>query len=159
MREKISRIYVDTTVVSGMFDHHMPERVEQARLFWNDVSSGKFVIIASDILREELNNAPLHVQEYFAALPKSQIEWIASTDESDNLAERYVTGDGIGASSVNDRKHVALATVARADVIVSWNCKHIVKLNRIHRYNAINMLHGYPQIEIRTPYEVINDET
>jgi predicted nucleic acid-binding protein len=157
MKRKTKRIYIDSSVPSAMFDEN--DHPEKTRAFWQAVINGEVIIIASDVLRDELIDAPLHVQEYFAALPKSQIEWIESTDESNDLAERYVTEDGVGASSLNDRKHVALATVARADVIVSWNCKHIVKLNRIHRYNAINMLQGYPQIEIRTPYEVINDET
>jgi len=57
-----------------------------------------------------------------------------------------------------DAQHIAIATVYRADVLVSWNFKHIVNLQRIHGYNSVNLRKGYPMIEIRTPREVLSDE-
>lgn len=57
-----------------------------------------------------------------------------------------------------DAQHIAIATVARVDVLVSWNFKHIVNLQRIHGYNSVNLRYGYPMIEIRTPREVMSDE-
>jgi predicted nucleic acid-binding protein len=57
-----------------------------------------------------------------------------------------------------DALHIALATAARVDVLVSWNFKHIVNLRRIHAFNAVNLKHGYPVLEIRNPREVIGDE-
>jgi hypothetical protein len=55
-----------------------------------------------------------------------------------------------------DAQHIA--TVARVDVLVSWNFKHIVNLQRIHGYNSVNLRKGYPMMEIRTPREVLSDE-
>jgi hypothetical protein len=140
-----------------MFDTN--DHPEKTRAFWQAVINGEVRIIASDVLRRELNDAPLHVQEYFAALPESQIEQIESTDESNKLATRYIAEGIVSDKNLNDCRHVALATLAESDVLVSWNFKHIVKLNKICRYNAINKLLGYREIEIRTPNEVINDET
>jgi hypothetical protein len=57
-----------------------------------------------------------------------------------------------------DAQHIAIATVARVDALVSWNFKHIVNLNRIHGYNSVNLRRGYPMIEIRAPREVLPDE-
>ena len=53
---------------------------------------------------------------------------------------------------------VALASVGRVDVMVSWNFKHIVNLNRIRLFNAVNFEQGYSLIEIRTPKEVLYEE-
>jgi len=39
-------------------------------------------------------------------------------------------------------------------VLVSWNFKHIVNLERIRGYNGINILLGHKPIEIRTPQEI-----
>ena len=155
---KVWRIYVDTSIVSGVFDHHMPERVERAKLFWDEMSSGKIRIVASDVLDEEVANAEKHVRDFYNQLPELQIERVVSTVESDALANKYITEGVVGESSLNDCKHVALATLAEADVLVSWNFRHIVKLNKIYRYNAINKLLGYREIEIRTPEEVDYDE-
>ncbi len=57
-----------------------------------------------------------------------------------------------------DALHVALATVSRASLIVSWNFKHIVNFQKIPMYNAVNTLHGYRGISIYSPLEVIEYE-
>jgi hypothetical protein len=54
---------------------------------------------------------------------------------------------------------VALATLARVDVLVSWNRRHIVKLQRIRGFNSVNLMSGYDTLEIRNPKEVLPDES
>jgi len=149
------RIYIDTSVVGGYFD---PEFEKRTRLFWDAVINGKIRVILSELLEKELENAPKHVREFFNKLPESQIERITATEESDKLAQQYIVAGVVGKTSFDDCQHIALATLARADVLVSWNFKHIVNIRRIQGYNGVNMLHGYPTIEIRTPAEVIYDE-
>ncbi|MGL6225409.1 MAG: hypothetical protein ACRC10_02145 [Thermoguttaceae bacterium] len=78
--------------------------------------------------------------------------------KSNGLAEQYIAENVVGPTSLDDCKHIALATLAKADVLVSWNFRHIVNVSRIKGYNGINMKLGYSQIEIRTPYEVSNDD-
>ena len=153
MKEIPERVYVDNSVVSGMFDENdHPERVKP---FWDAVFNGEIRVVLSDVVDREVEKAPPHVREFYRTIPGSQIERIASTDESNNLASRYIAEGIVTENSLNDSRHVALASVARVDVLVSFNCTHIVKLKRIRKYNAINMLLGYSQIEIRTPDEVI----
>lgn len=71
------------------------------------------------------------------------------------LATSYISSGVIGAAKKVDAQHIATATVHRVDVLVSWNFKHIVNLERIHGYNSVNLRHGYPLLEIRSPQEVI----
>ena len=61
----------------------------------------------------------------------------------------------VGPASANDALHVALATVAGADVVASWNFKHIVHLDKVRGFNAVNLVEGYPPIDIRSPLELI----
>jgi hypothetical protein len=61
----------------------------------------------------------------------------------------------LGESHANDARHVALATVAHADVIVSWNFKHIVHYEKIRGFNSVNLNQGYAPIEIRSPREMV----
>lgn len=58
----------------------------------------------------------------------------------------------------NDGIHIALATVAEVDVLVSWNFRHIVNFNKIRLFNAVNMEQGYKQIQIYSPREVTTHE-
>jgi len=57
-----------------------------------------------------------------------------------------------------DAQHIAIASVERVDVLVSWNFKQIVNLDRIHAFNAVNIKLGYPILEIRSPMEVLHEE-
>ena len=50
---------------------------------------------------------------------------------------------------------MAIATVERVDILVSWNYKHIVNIKRIRLLNSVNLKLGYPVIEIRSPREVL----
>ena len=151
----IKRVYVDGCAVDGLFNQY----AEQTRPFWSAVLNGELTIVVSDILEGEVERAPKVVRDFFDSLPKEQIERVASTSESDSLAERYIAEKVVGPTSLDDCKHIALATLAHADAIVSWNFRHIVNATRIRGYNSVNMKLGYTQVDIRTPFEVIHDET
>ena len=78
------------------------------------------------------------------------------TDEAAVLAEQYIGFGVIGPANMPDAQHIAIATVNRVSVLVSYNFKHIVNLNRIQAYNSVNLREGHPMLEIRTPMEVID---
>ncbi len=150
------RVYIDTSVVGGTFDKEFDW---QTQPLWDAVQRGEIVLVVSDLLRSEVEQAPKHVRDFFGSLPESQIERVVSTDEAKKLAARYIAEKVVGQTSFDDCVHIALATLAKADVLVSWNFKHIVNKRRIDGYNGVNLLLGYSPIDIRTPYEVIHDDT
>ena len=150
----IKRVYVDSCAIGGLFNQY----AEQTKPFWAAVQNGEITILVSDVMEQEVKKAPRCVRDFFASLPESQIELVVSTDESDILAERYIAENVVGPKSLADCKHVAIATLANVGVIVSWNFGHMVNKTRILGYNGVNMKLGYAPIDIRTPYEVINDE-
>jgi hypothetical protein len=87
-------------------------------------------------------------------LPVQQIENIRLTQDAANLADQYILAKVVGQISRAACQHIAMATVAKADVLVSWNFKHIVNLDKIRGYNGINCQLGYQMLEIRTPKEI-----
>ncbi len=147
------RVYIDTSVVGGQFDK---EFSADTIPFFEAVTKGLFVIIVSDLLEAELMRAPEHVKEFLASLPSQQIESIRLTQEASELADQYITAKVVGQTSRADCQHIAMATLAKADILISWNFKHIVNLDKIRGYNGINYQLGHNMIEIRTPKEIIN---
>ena len=147
----IKRIYMDTSVVGGHFDN---EFSEDTMHFFNGVKKGKYIIIISDLLEAELLRAPSFVKEFLDTIPNKQKERIRLTQEAIELADQYIGAKVVGKTSRADCQHIAMATISRADVLVSWNFKHIVNLDRIRGYNGINYQLGYQMIEIRTPKEI-----
>ncbi|MGC1376724.1 MAG: hypothetical protein WA821_10885 [Anaerolineales bacterium] len=109
------------------------------------------------MLQLELEEAPARVRRLLNELPDDLIERLSLGEEAIALANVYIQDGAVAESSLSDARHIAMATIARADVLVSWNFKHIVNLNRIRRFNAVNLKLGYPQIEIRSPSEVLNE--
>lgn len=82
------------------------------------------------------------------------------TPEAAQLADQYIVAKVVGQTSRADCQHIAMATLAKADVLVSWNFKHIVNLEKIRGYNGTNYQLGHNMIEIRTPKEIISyDDT
>ena len=116
------------------------------------------MIIVSNLLEAELLRAPGLVKQFLDTLPKTSIERIQLTEEAAQLADEYINAKVVGKSSRADCQHIAMATIAHADVLVSWNFKHIVNLDKIRGYNGINYQFGRHMIEIRTPKEIISYE-
>ena len=67
----------------------------------------------------------------------------------------YISEKVLTPKFFNDAVHIAAATTYKVDVIVSWNFKHIVNLNRIRLFNSVNLKQGFSIIEIRSPREVL----
>jgi predicted nucleic acid-binding protein len=153
MLTEIKRVYVETSVISGMFDSN--DHPAKAQPFWDAVKRGEIRVVLSNVLYDEIKVAPLHIREYYGNIPALQSERIEETEESKRLASVYTAARIVTKQHLTDCKHVALAAIARADAIVSWNCTHIVNENRIDRYNDINEAFGLPRIKILTPDEVI----
>ena len=149
------RIYVDASVVGGCEDDEFS--AHSVRLM-DCFVRGDFIPVLSTLTVQELAAAPEAVRRHLAAVPEEQIEVIQLDAEAKELAESYIREGVITAKMRADAQHIAMATLARVDVLVSWNFKHIVNLFRIHGYNSVNLRRGYPTLEIRAPREVLPDE-
>ena len=145
------RVYVDSSVFGGVEDD---EFAEPSRRFFEDVRRGRYVIVLSDQVYRELERAPKPVREGWKSLPGECVEEAPMTADVERLAEAYIAAGVLSKSAEDDARHVAAATVASADVIVSWNFRHIVNRERIRGYNAVNVLNGYREIEIYSPQEM-----
>jgi len=147
--------YTDTSVIGGCFDEEFAETSGQ---LFNMFKIGEALIVVSDLTLLELQDAPPRVRAALDEIPLAHREDVELTEEATTLAERYIAAGVVVATKRVDAQHIALATLSRVDVLVSWNFKHIVNLQRIHGYNSVNLRFGYPLLEIRTPQEVLSYE-
>lgn len=115
-------------------------------------------LLYSDVAEEELINAPQSVRDFVKSIPEKNLWQIQLSEEAILLAEKYLEVKVVSKSNRADCYHIAMATIFKADLLVSWNFKHIVNIQRIHGYHAVNLMNGYQTIEIRNPREVFNYE-
>lgn len=146
------RIYIDTSVIGGYFDD---EFKEWSKKLFEEFSVGKKVAIISDTTLEELEGAPPYVRNLLNTIPENYKEVVLLNDEARELSNHYIKERIVTNKSLIDTRHIALASVNRADILVSWNFKHIVNYKLIRLYNSVNLKYGYPVLEIRTPRETI----
>lgn len=146
------RIYIDTSVIGGCLDEEFKEASGQ---LINKFKKGKMTAVVSELTALELKDAPIEVQNILEEIPEEDIEYAELTEEAMNLAQRYISEEVAKETELVDAEHIAIATMNRVDVLVSWNFRHIVNLKKIHGYNSVNLKCGYPLLEIRTPLEVI----
>ena len=144
------RIYIDTSVFGGYFDE---EFAEHTIPLFNRLKGNEFILLFSTVTQEELESAPEKVKELVKSLKIESTEFLDTTDEAVDLATEYIKEKVVGPTSYADCLHIAIATINRADFLVSWNFKHIVNVQRIRGYNSINIKNGYRQLEIRSPRE------
>jgi predicted nucleic acid-binding protein len=149
------RIYIDTSVVGGYFDEEFKEAT--IKLF-DRLDNNEIIFVVSDLLDLELLKAPQQVRQLLHNYPADKFQRVDLTEEVIILADKYIKEKVVGKTSLEDCRHIALATVHKVDVLASWNFKHIVNLDRIKGYNSVNMRLGYSIIEIRSPKDLVKYE-
>lgn len=149
------RVYADSSVYGGVFDD---EFSRPSLVFFDRVREGRFRWVVSALVEEELEQSPSEVREWFAKF-RVAADSVAVTDEAVALRQAYLDAGILTPKSSDDALHVALATVAQCGLIVRWNFRHIVHYRKIPRYNAVNVLHRRAILDIRSPLEVIEDES
>ena len=142
------RAYMDTSVFGGYFDE---EFETGSRSLFDAIWRGKITPLVSETVARELADAPEQVRELFQRTLAGDCERLEVSPESIGLAGAYVQAGVVTQKYADDALHVAQAAVAQADVIVSWNFRHLVNPVRIRGFNAVNATQGYGPIVIMTP--------
>ena len=143
------------SVFGGCFD---PEFEKWSNKLWEEFKVGSKIAIISDLTLKELEESPQNVRNLLKIIPKEHKEFITLNEEAKVLALRYIKAEVVSEGFMIDAQHIAIATIYGADVLVSWNFKHIVNLTKIRLYNAVNLTSGYRRLEIRSPMEVLYEK-
>ncbi|MBI5741256.1 MAG: PIN domain protein [Nitrospirae bacterium] len=148
----LPKVYIDTSVIGGCLDD---EFTVWSKLLFEEFRSGIKIAVVSDLTLQELEDAPPDVRKILSDLPADAIEYVFLSDEAVELADTYIARGVVTEKHLIDTQHIAIATIAKVDILVSWNFKQIVNLDRIRKFNAVNLTKGYHLLEIRSPQEVL----
>ncbi|HMF33998.1 MAG TPA: PIN domain-containing protein [Candidatus Lokiarchaeia archaeon] len=147
------RLYLDTSVISAVFDDENPERQSLTRDFF--VISPNFQVFVSDFTLQEIaetSNLPLRNQMEQLIAPLSILPL---TEDVEFLANEYLNAGAFRERNLGDAFHVAIASINQIDYLLSWNFKHLVRLKTRTIVNMVNTLNNYTQVEIITPAEFL----
>ena len=144
------KLYLDTSVLGAYYDKEFSE--DTIKLFEYIVNEN-IEVVSSDILVEELRGAPENVRSLLNTI--HNVTYVEIDAEITALAKMYVEEGALGKKSLNDAYHIAIATVARTQVIVSCNFRHMVNFLKVKQYNSINLREGYGIIDIYSPSDIV----
>lgn len=144
------RVYVDTSVFGGCFD---PAFAVWSNALMDDFRIQRFRLVVSDVTAAEVAMAPDAIQGLYSELLPIG-DSLPVTEEALELLAAYEARGVLAPRFRNDMLHIAIATVGEVNVVVSWNFKHIVRLDKIQLFNGVNLELSYRPLSIYSPREV-----
>lgn len=146
------KVYLDTSVISHLDAPDTPDKMEDTKRLWKEIKRGKYEVVVSDITVEEMEKCDEPKKSLlYSFMAEIEITTSDETDESIELAKKYMQYGVLKEKNRDDCRHIGLATVSDVDYIISWNFKHFVNVKTIEQVQAINKLLGYREIQIISP--------
>jgi predicted nucleic acid-binding protein len=148
---KSSKVYLDTSVISALFDTRTPERMFQTETAWRQLE--KYSVYLSETVIEELEkNSETLRNKMFDVIKGFTVLRVTETAQA--LADIYVRQGIFPEKYYDDALHVAIASVNHIGIILSWNFTHLVKLKTRRMVVLINTMEDFLPVEIISPPEL-----
>ena len=147
------KVYLDTSVISALFDERNPERKSLTESFFKEIEN--FETFISNITIAEIEKTP---DKQIKKNMKQKIEdfsVLTLSDEIEELSIEIIQSGAINESYSEDAYHIAIAIINEMDFLLSWNFRHIVRKKTKDIVRMICTLSNLRQIEIITPAELL----
>lgn len=150
------RIYIDTSVINGLYTEDAIWIKEATKSLFTMARKNNHSLYVSDFVIVEIERTPNPIKrkKLLKTINEYKLRKILVTEKCEELAEIYIKHNIIPHRYLPDALHIAIATVHRIPVLVSWNFKHMVRHKTRVGVNSINEKYGYMQIDICSPEEV-----
>jgi predicted nucleic acid-binding protein len=146
-----TNIYLDTTIVSALFDKRTPERKAQTEQFWEHIN--EYNVFISELVIDEIKGASQPLLDQMLEKVSNFI-LLPITDDAQLIADAYMRNKIFPENYSDDALHTAITSTNQIGVLLSWNFSHLVKVKTRRMVALINAVHDYNPVEIITPPEL-----
>ena len=143
---KKMRVYLDTSVVSALFDERNPERKSLTEAFFKETKN--FEILVSEITVAEIERIPQVEIRRRMKEAVAGFSVLPLTDEVEGIAREYIGHGAVPAGYREDAYHIAVAVLNEMSCLLNWNFRHIVRRKTRETVRMVNSLKNLSQIEI-----------
>jgi len=147
------RVYIETTIPSFYYtlrtDIESLAKQSWTRKWWKEYAD-QFTLLSSTAVIDELRRGTSEKTQARIDLIKD-IEMLPAPSKINQIAQTYIDKSIMPQDLFGDAHHLALASFYNADVLLTWNCKHLANLNKIYLIRQINQELGLPTPELATP--------
>ena len=151
MTNKI-KIYLDTSVISHLQATDTPEKMSDTLVLWEDIKAGVYDVVISNVTIDEINDCAEPKRSFMLdELKKISLTVIETETKVEELSQEFIQLGVLKEKNIDDCMHIATALLAKCDIIVSWNFKHIVNDKTIEGVKTISKTKGFESIKIYCP--------
>jgi predicted nucleic acid-binding protein len=147
------KIYLDTSVISALFDDRNPERKALTEEFFSRI--GIYSTYISELTLAEIERTPDKTLKSKMSGTIKGFSILEINESVEELANEYVKYGAIPESYSEDAYHIAVAVLNEMDYLLSWNFRHIVRKRTRDIVRMVNTLRDLKQVEIITPGELL----
>ncbi|MDR0867196.1 MAG: PIN domain nuclease [Planctomycetota bacterium] len=149
---KKMRLYLETSVISQLNAPDRPDWMAETLRLWKELEADRYEAIVGEPVVAEIKKCYEPKRTFMLDKVKEMVKtMVGETDEAKRIANEYIRQGGLKRKSATDALHIALATLANCDFVVSWNCRHIVNVNAMSAVEAVNFREGFRLIKLVTP--------
>ena len=149
------RVYIETSALGFYYDNRAPRERDAVRRLIEKLDGKNMMGLTSEVTIEEVQRAPASIANpLLRVIDKAGLEVVQVTPEVARLAEVYLEAGVIPRTHPADATHVAAGVIHRADVIASYNLKHLASYRAVVLVNTLNRERGLRTIDIRTPEQI-----
>jgi predicted nucleic acid-binding protein len=155
-------VYIETTVVSLLVAN--PSRdvatagQQQTTRDWWRLRRGAFQCVTSDeTLAEVARGDSEQARQRLAVLAGLPV--LPITAEEEHLAAEFLSTGCLPAAARSDALHLAAATRAKVDFLLTWNCRHLANAQILRRLEREADRLGWQLPTVCTPLELMGDSS
>jgi len=124
--------------------------------WWNNYSSRSHVVSSIAVINELQNGEHHNKDEKINFM--SNVELLPLVEEIRQIVKIYIRRKMMPNNHLGDALHLAIASFYKCDVLLSWNCRHLVNFRKFHQIRIINVELGLFVPQLLTPLELVGDE-
>lgn len=153
MMKRKMKVYLDTSIISALFDKRNPERKSLTEAFFREIEN--FETFVSEITHAEIERTLDTKLQSKMRDTISEFSLLPLTADVERITSEYIRHGAVPEGYPEDAYHIAIAVISEVDYLLSWNFKHIVRRKTRDIVRMVNTLNNLRQIEIMTPAELL----
>ena len=154
------RIYIESTIPSYVVARPARDLLQAARQQltrdWWDLKRDKHELFTGQLVLDEIAFGEPEMAKRRLELV-ADITLLESTEEARKLTRSIMDSRLLPAKAEGDGAHIALATVHKMDILLTWNCRHIANAFIRGRLRQLIGTCGYSTPTICTPEELLQE--
>ncbi len=155
-----TRVYIETTIPSFYYtlrtDTESVARMNWTRQWWSEFAP-EFTLVSSPAVVAELRRGAGETTGQRISLLKD-VELLEVTDQVEDVANVYIDRLVMPDDPGGDALHLALASVHRVDVLLTWNCRHLANPSKMEHIRLVNYELGLPMPLLTTPLNYLSGD-